>query len=108
MTDEWFIKNEFEIYPFCSSRFVSNNGNCLSRLQITIANGINAHVTLPEYMIFVLDDDLIQFLEYKSWGVASLYGPWLEWLLQSVQNLVDVKWKQLPNKARLPHKPQIY
>ena len=104
---EWFVKDNFEIYPFCSSKFSSKNINCLSRLQITVANGINMHAALPEVMVFVLDDNLIQYLGYKKWGVASFYGPWIEWLLEEVNKLIESKWKQLPTKMKLS-KPQVY
>ena len=85
---DFFMKEHFEVWPFCSSRFNDNNDNLISRLQITVADAINKKVKLPDFMIFVLDNDLIEFLAFKKAGVSVLLGTWLEWLFNQVHEMV--------------------
>ena len=85
--DDFFMKRNFEIFPQCNSRYSSNNTNLLSRLQITLANAINDRIKLPKYIVIVLDNDLIEFLNYCGFGVASIYGEWIEHLVERFNDL---------------------
>ena len=101
-----FIKQNFEYHPFCSSRFSSPNGNMLSRISGTFANALNGNVKtggglLPQYILMVLDDDLITFLNCRtSDGVASLFGIWITWLVDDINRMLKVRFNQLPTKGK--------
>ena len=63
---DFFIKNNFEINKGCNSRFSSNNTNFVGRLVNTVVSTVNAHAFLPQYTVFVLDDDIIEFVKGES------------------------------------------
>ena len=79
-TGEFFLKKNFEVEAFCSSRFNDSNQNVISRIQIALAKALNQHFVIPEFIIVVLDDELIQYLKFKDAGASLMYGSWLEWL----------------------------
>ena len=105
---ECYMKKNFEVSPFCSSRFESNNTNLLSRIQVTMVKAINKTPRLPRFIIFTLDDDMIEFLNYRNYGVSTLYGSWLEWLLKEIDSAIQTRYSQLPAKSRNKDEPQIY
>ena len=54
--------------PFCSSRFSDSNTNLLSQLQITLVDAINMKVHLLDYIVIILDNDMIDYLKFKGQG----------------------------------------
>ena len=56
----------------------------------------------------MLDNDLIDYLQYKKYGVASLLGPWVEYLAQFFVESLETRRQQLPLKARVADKTQLY
>ena len=70
-----FLKERFEILPFCSSHFSDKNTNALSRLVNSFVQAMNAKYYLLDYVIIMLDGDLIDYLQYKRFAMASLLGP---------------------------------
>ena len=101
-----YMEEAFEVNPVCNSRYSSPNTNILSRIQNAVASAINKRERLPEFMVVVLDDDLITFLDYKDTSSASLLGPWIEWLMNAINSLIRNRMDQLPEKAKIA--PFIY
>ena len=100
LDERFYIKDNFEYLEFFNSRYSSTNTNMLSRLQTTMATAINKckdHL-LPKYIIVVLDDDLISFLDFKHDGAATLLGSWIDWIATEFQSLIDQKKSFLPAK----------
>ena len=104
----FFMKSCYEVKPFCSSRFNDKNENLLSRLQITVANAVNVITPLPDYMVFVLDGDIIQYLNFRAMGVSVLLGTMLEWIFNQVHSLVLERKKLLPKFVKTENSPFIY
>ena len=102
------LKAGFEITSFCNNRFNSANQNVISRILNTFISAINDEKVLPKYVVFVLDDEIIQFLKYKSYGVSTMYGTLLEWLVKNVDDAIQTAKKNLPSKAVNEHYPQLY
>ena len=102
------MKTNFEIEVFGSNRFNDSNQNVLSRIQLATAKAVNDNHILPEFIVIVLQNDLIEYLGYKDAGVASMYGPWLEWLCEQVSLLINKKLDKLPTKNKLDDPPQVY
>ena len=104
--DEYFIKQTFEVQAFCNSRYSSSQQNLLARLQNSMALGINSTnvldkgCRLPKYVIVVLDDDLISFLQFNKEGAATLLGSWVLWLADEFSTLVKERKDQLPSKCK--------
>ena len=76
--------------------------NMLARIQNAVANGLNSKTCktghVPNYMVVVLDDDLISYLDHK--GVATLFGNWVEWLVHEIDSLLQKRYAQLPGKCK--------
>ena len=73
----------------------------LSRLQNTFASGLNKakNGLLPKYVVVVLDDDLVTYLDFQHDGAATLLGTWVQWLVQQFNELIEARAKQLPNRC---------
>ena len=103
-----YIKDYYDVQPFCSSKYSDRNVNVLSSLVNSFAQAMNGKFYVPEYVIIFLDDNLIEHLQYKRMNLASLYRPWIEYLSQYVTEAVQNRWQDLPFKARPKELMQIY
>ena len=103
-----YMKENYEVLLFCSSRYSDKNVNAVSRIVNSFMAAINSKVYLPSFIMVILDDDLIQFMQYKKYGVSTLYGTWIEYLAKLFVEIVDKKCSQLPASAQLEDKTQIY
>ena len=105
---KYFTKEQFKVDVYCNNRFNSSNTNVLSRLQNTIAATINGQNWLPDFMVIILDADLIDYLSYKSYGVSSIIGEWVDWLFKDVHCMLSQKFNSLPAKAKTRNMTQVY
>ena len=106
----WFMKDEFEISPYCSSRFSSSNTNVLSRIQNSFIRAMNEKVKLPDVIVILIDRDVMNSIEIvaKSQVAMSLFGTWVEWLADDIAAAIKERWKQLPGKACKEFQPVVY
>ena len=99
-----YIKKHYKYttLTFVNSRFASSNTNMLARLQNTLVTRFNQkkNEILPRYVLVVLDDDLITFLDFKREGAATLLGNWVQWLAQQFDGIVAERKNQLPVKCQ--------
>ena len=98
----------FDVFPFCGSRFSSNDTNMLSRLCNSFAFALNQHVKLPKAVLIIINMDLMEFLEYDGCGVSTMYGTWLEWLAAEYHQMMESRIKNLPMKALHKDVAQMY
>ena len=80
----------------------------MSRIVNLFTEAMNTKFYLPDYIIFMLDNDLIDYLQYSKFKVASLYGPWIEYLTELVAEAVQNHRSCLSRKARTTEITQIY
>ena len=100
---DWFTKDNYDYIPFCNSRYASSNANMLARLQNTFISAFNQtkKSVLPRYILVILDDDLITFLDFKSSdGAATLLGSWVEWLVKEFNAAINARLEKLKNKYK--------
>ena len=107
-SSEFYLKQQFEVVPFCSSKYSERNSNTLSRIVNSFMQALNSKFHLPQYIVVLLDDDLIEQLQYRKIGAASLLGPWIEYLADLINSSLQTRREQLLPKARLPDKTQVY
>ena len=71
-----FIKENYEFAAFCNSVYSSANVNMLARKQNAFASALSSEKKekIPNYVVIVLDDDLISFLNFEDEGVVTLLG----------------------------------
>ena len=101
-------KQMFEISKFCNTRLNSNNRNVVSRILNTFISAINEVGVFPKFIVFVLDDELITAIDYDGYGVSTMFGSLLEWLIKKVNATIDKLKKKLPAKLIKEDFPQIY
>ena len=105
---DFFLKNQFEVLPFCSSKYSDSNTNTLSRIVNSFTQAMNTKYYLPDFLIVFLDNDLVEFLQYKKYNVATLLGPWIEFLAQIIAESLQDRFHQLSPKARPKNITQVY
>ena len=55
---------------------------------------------LPKYIVIILDDDLIQYLQYRGEdGVNTMLASWVKWLATEYDKLIADRLKQVPKKS---------
>ena len=87
-----YMKDMYEVTPYCNSRYNSANQNMLARIQNTLIAAISKNNHMPDYIVVVLDDDLITFLDYKSTaGLAEMLGKWVEWIILEISQVVTMR-----------------
>ena len=100
---DWYMKNNYDYCPFCNSRYASTNTNMLAHLQNTFVSGFNKIKggILPKYILIVLDDDLITYLNFESGdGAATLLGSWYEWLMKEFDEVISDWLVKTENKCK--------
>ena len=105
---DFFLKENYQVDVFCGNRFNNSNQNVLSRIQISLASAINSVHRLHNFILMILDNDLIEFLKFKEPGAATMYGTWIEWLCNTLQTMVKDFYLKLPKKARNDELTQFY
>ena len=80
----------------------------LVRIQNTFVNAVNKNHSLPKYIIVILEDDLISFMNYSGKGMSELMGNCLTWLDKKFKEGIDKRKSQLPDKAKHPDQPCVY
>ena len=98
-----YIKENFKYQPFLNSRYSSPNTNMLARIRNCFAVALNSAKDglFPHYILVVLDDDLISYLDCKvADGVASLFGIWIDWLVKEINDMIKTWLSQIPLKSK--------
>ena len=100
--DEAFMKVNYEFSMSCNSKYNSANKNPLVRIQNSFAMAINKKENSPmaDYILVILDDDLIQFLDYDGLGAGEIYGSWIQWLATECEQLLKDRKNQLKKMGK--------
>ena len=82
--------------------------NLLTRITDTFTEAVNKNGKLSRFIIFVLDDDIIQFTKFDKVGVATLFGRYLQFIIDEVKVVIEERKSQLPKKAIKVSYPVVY
>ena len=116
---ELYVKQNFELKVFYSRVPESGNcarsnttrdvvSNCISRIHNTVVAALSRHAQIPKMMVVVLENDIINFLEYQGYGVTEMYGKVIEYLTKELQNtVIRFRNRYLPSKAFRSNWPQF-
>ena len=96
-----YIKTHYDYTVFCNSRFASPNTNMIAHLQNMLTAGLNQikDGILPKYVLVVLDDDLITYLNFKNDSATTLLGMWVEWIAKEFNVLLEKCKSQIPPRC---------
>ena len=73
-----------------------------------LSTAIVDNIKLPRVIVVVLDDDIIEAIQYRDFGVSTCYGLCVESLVKNVKRLIDERKSQLPNRAIREFCPDVY
>ena len=104
----FFCKDHFDISAYCGSRQSEKDQNIVRRIKNSLIAGLNKHWKMPKYIVVVLDSDVIDFVDYKNFGISTMYGDLLESIIKGVVDIIDDRKKKLPAKAVKGEYPFIY
>ena len=90
------MKKRFEISNFSNSRRNSATHIVQTRILNTFIAAINDNGGLPNFVVFMLDDEIMNFIEYSGYGVSTMYRSLLELLVKKVNCVINDAKSQLP------------
>ena len=79
-----FYSRDFPEY----SESTDKPNNRLARIHNTLASAMSRRAMLPKIIVFILEDDIINYLGYNDYGVSEMFGRMLEYLLNEVQKSI--------------------
>ena len=96
--EELFMTTHFNVEPVGTSKFTSNNTNMLSRICNSLAKALNDNETKPllQYIVVILDEDLMEFLGYDLAGFAEMIGEWISYLTTAFKKMIHDRKSKLP------------
>ena len=110
---ENFTKNFFEvslIHPRPNTFYDSNLGNT-KNVPARIINSLIAALMrkgeIPKYLIIILEDDLIEYLNYNDYGVTEMLGKLVDYMARNIKNIFCDFKAHLPTKAKRVGWPHI-
>ena len=100
----------FDSVAHCNSKYDSSERNILLRLNYALVNAMKKEAKLPQFIVMVLDDDIINYARYDECdGMSTILGEYLDSLVQNVHDLINTrKSQQLPAKVTKLEYPMVY
>ena len=99
------ILRVWEIYNIM---YNNKNENMLSCIQTVVAETINKKILLPDYAVVILDNDLLDYLDFKGMGCSVMISTWLEWLFNQLHVMFLTCKQQLKKYAKSKESPFVY
>ena len=101
-----FMKSAFDIKPFYTSSLELNRSTA-GRIRNQMVMAIKKETLFPHIIAIVPDNDLINSVKYKDYGVSDIYGRLVHWLASEIDKLIEIHKDRLPKKAIKKGYPQI-
>ena len=92
----------------CEEETNDGSFNLLARLVNTITTALKERSEIPKYLIILLEDDIINYVNYDSFGVTEMFGKIADYLNREIKRTInEFKGKYLPPRARKFTWPQV-
>ena len=104
----FYAKERFEVKQYMNSRFSDKNQNLISRIVNSFAAGLARNKKLPRLIVVVLDEDIIENVQFDGCRVSTLYGEILQWIAAEFDRMIKERKAQLPKNALKKENPEIY
>ena len=99
--------DNYEIKLFHCTWYSSNIRDFMARLISTLAEALNEDIAPPRAIVFVLEDDMICYINISKFGMSLTYGRLLHYLFSEVNKLISAKCAAMPLRARHPYHPEV-
>ena len=73
-----------------------------------VLNLMMTGIKFYKYLVIILDNDLIEFLDYDEYGMSKIFGEWIKHIADAIDEIIADKKKKLPEKACLEGYPLTY
>ena len=100
-----YAKEHFETRGFANSKYISTDQNMLSRLRNLMVKAISDQILFPKYIVIVLDDDLIKFLNHEGYGITKSLGWLINNLMIEYDRLIETQKEYLSYKSKKSSHP---
>ena len=97
----------FEIKTHTANQYNSHIHNLIGRLLNTFTQALNNETSMPKAVIFVMDNDLIKFINIASFGISVIYGRIIHYMCDEIMKLITLKKEKLPKRAMRDHFPHV-
>ena len=98
----------YDVYGFCSNKFLSTNPSLISRLRNALVKGIQEQVLLPKFVVVVVDDDIIKSLSgEQNRNLVDIYNRLINNIMLEHGRLLQVQKEFLPKKSKRSNQPSI-
>ena len=82
--------------------------NIITKLLNALISAMKGESALPKYIVMVLEDDTIQYLNYNDFGVTAMFGKIFNAINTELRRgVMQFRDQYLPKKATRPDWPQI-
>ena len=88
----------YEIKPYYGSSLEVNK-SLIGRVRNQYVCAINDLTLLPKVVLIVLDDNLVDNVKIKDFGVSDIYGRLTHWLASKLNKLTETHKDQMPGRA---------
>ena len=91
--------DNFEIKLFHAMTYSSHIQDFMAHLCNTLAGALNEE-RLPKAIVFVLEDDMINYANVNRFGMSLVYGKLLHYLMSEINKLILAQKDLLPPQAK--------
>ena len=96
-------KAEFLTHHFGTTVIADNNNennpSVIARVINGFVNKFNEEKRLPKWVIILLEDDIIEAIPYKQFGITETYGHVIDYMMSCMKKMVQKIRDELPLKA---------
>ena len=104
---EKYMMTMYEVRGFNNDKKASYGTNLISRMRNCLVGSIRDQKALPKFIIVVLDDDLINYIQLKignrllclDRATAMAFDRVLQWLMNQFRRLIATQKEYLPPKG---------
>ena len=73
-SEDTYMMSNYKVTGYNNNKFLSVNQNMVSRLRNTIVTGFKEQTYAPKFVIIVLDDDLVKYVNFPHFGISDALG----------------------------------
>ena len=105
-----YLYNYYNVSFHNEMKFLAGR-NALANIRNSLVSALNEKKNkLPRFIVIIPDDDILKFINYYAFGISTIMGKCLNWLITEVDRLISARKDALCHRkpgAVLPNEPKI-
>ena len=102
-----YCRSQFDIRGFFTNKYTHHDQNAVSRIRNTLIKAIQDNVYLPKWIITVVDDDIMRYLNLESRGTIDSYKRIIDNIMKEQNKAIAIQNDYLPAKSKMKNQPQL-